>query len=67
MMKANGELNAGMMYTALKNAHSTPDAWAKFIWQNKAPSWVKFFTWLLSQERIQCKTLMKKNIVDNTI
>lgn len=37
MMKANGELNTGMLYTALKNEHSTPDAWAKFIWQNKAP------------------------------
>lgn len=68
MMKPNGDLNTIMLYRALKNEHSTPDAWAKFIWQSKAPPRVKFFAWLLSQGKIQCKTtLMKKNIVDNTI
>jgi hypothetical protein len=35
-------------------------------WQNKAPPCVKFFTWLLSQGRIQCRTnLVKKGIVSS--
>jgi len=55
-----------MIYKALKIANSSPDDWAKFIWQNKAPPHVKFFAWLLSQERIQCKAnLLRKGIVDN--
>jgi hypothetical protein len=57
-----------VLYRALKSAHGSPDAWATFVWQNKAPVHVKFFAWLLSQNRIQCKTaLRKKGIVDNTI
>jgi hypothetical protein len=67
MLKANGELDTSMLYRALKNEQSAPDAWAQFVWQNKAPPRVKFFAWLLSLERIQCKTtLRRKNIVDNT-
>ena len=68
MLKKNGELDSSLLYNALKTAHSNPDAWAKFIWHNKAPPRVKFFAWLLSQGRIQCKTVLrKKGVVDNTI
>jgi hypothetical protein len=52
MLKANGELDTSMLYRALKNEQSAPDAWAQFVWQNKAPPRVKFFAWLLSLERI---------------
>jgi hypothetical protein len=66
MLKKNDELDSSLLYNALKAAHSSPDAWTKFTWQNKAPPRVKFFAWLLSQGRIQCKTvLMKKGVVDN--
>ena len=68
MLKKNGELDSSLLYNARKTAHSNPDAWAKFIWHNKAPPRVKFFAWLLSQGRIQCKTVLrKKGVVDNTI
>jgi len=36
MTRRNGELEAGMLYRALKSAHGSPDAWATFVWQNKA-------------------------------
>ena len=60
MTRRNGELEAGMLYRALKSAHGSPDAWATFVWQNKAPPRVKFFVWLLSQNRIQCETALKQ-------
>lgn len=37
-----------------------------FVWNNFAPLRVKFFTWLLVQNRIQCKfNLMKKSILED--
>jgi len=68
MTKKNGDLDAAMLYRALKSAHGSPDPWAKFVWQNKAPPRVKFFAWLLSQNKIQSKVALRnKNIVDNTV
>jgi hypothetical protein len=38
----------------------------KFIWENRAPSKVKFFGWLLVQNRIQTKeNLLKKHCIDS--
>lgn len=68
LIKANGDLDTGMLYRTLKTPTSGPDPWNSFVWKNKAPPRVKFFAWLLSQGRIQCKTnLMKKKIADNTV
>jgi len=68
MMKTTGDLDTTMLYRALKSEHSTPDAWTTFVWKNIARPRAKFFAWLLSQERIKCKTnLMKKNIVNDTV
>jgi hypothetical protein len=67
LLKSNGDLDTSLIYRALKTANSNPDAWAKFVWNNKAPPRVKFFTWLLSQGRIQCKSnLQRKGIVENS-
>jgi hypothetical protein len=64
LLKRNGDLDTSMLYKTLKTANSSPDTWAKFVWNNKAPPRVKFFAWLLSKGRIQCKTnLIKKGIV----
>jgi hypothetical protein len=58
LIKPDGELKA------LKLADTAPNSWTKFAWKNKAPPRVKFFAWLLSQSRIQCKVnLVKKRIV----
>lgn len=68
MQKKNGELDTSLLYKALKNEHSTQDAWAQFVWQNKAPPQVNFFAWLLAQERTQCKTtLIKKGVVEDIV
>ena len=68
MIKKNGDLDSSLLYKALKTAHSSPDAWTKFVWNNKAPPRVKFFAWLLSQGRIQCKTVLRtKGVVENTV
>ncbi|CAN6202116.1 unnamed protein product [Urochloa humidicola] len=38
----------------------------QFVWKNRAPPKVKFFAWLLLQNRIQCRTLLKKkNIIES--
>jgi hypothetical protein len=61
LCKRNGDLDTSMIYNTLKSANSSQDPWANFVWKNKAPPRVRFFTWLLSQGRIQCKTnLIKK-------
>jgi hypothetical protein len=68
LIKPDGNLDTSMLYRALKTADSDPQPWAKFVWNNKAPPGVKFFAWLLSQGRIQCKTnLARKRIVESPI
>ena len=38
----------------------------QFVWSNCAPPRVRFFAWLLVQEKIQCKTNLRfKNVVDD--
>ena len=39
-----------------------------FVWRNFAPPRVKFFGWVLTKDRIQCKTaLCRKNILQDAI
>ena len=46
---------------------STPCPFYKFVWLNCAPPRVRFFAWLLVQNKIQCKTnLLAKNVVDDS-
>lgn len=59
-LKKNGDLDSSLIYRALKTANSSPNAWAKFVWSNKSPPRVKFFAWLLSQGRIQCKPNLQR-------
>lgn len=55
LLRSDGDLDTSAIYSALKTADATPDPWSKFVWKNKAPPRVKFFAWLLSKSRIQCK------------
>jgi len=63
----DGILRAGPVYRAAQHAQSMGDcAFYKFVWQNHAPPRVRFFAWLLVQEKIQCKTnLLLKNIIED--
>jgi hypothetical protein len=63
--KRGGKLDAGRIYrTSLSDDQRAPSH--SFVWRNHALPKVRFFAWLLVQERIQCKTnLMKKHILDD--
>jgi hypothetical protein len=66
LLRSDRDLDTSALYSALKTADATPDAWSKIVWKNKAPPRVKFFAWLLSKSRIQCKkNLARKGIVDS--
>lgn len=48
-----------MIYRAsIRGEQKTPSF--DFVWRNFAPAHVKFFGWLLMQNRIQCKTNLEK-------
>ncbi|CAN6177571.1 unnamed protein product [Urochloa humidicola] len=63
----DGKLRSGPVYTSLLTVTgSPPSPFAAFVWGNRAPPRVQFFTWLLVQERIQCRSvLVRKNVLDN--
>ena len=65
--KENHKLSTAMIYKAsVRGEHKLPSF--AFIWHNFAPPRVRFFAWLLVQNRIQCKVnLAKKGAVTNTI
>jgi hypothetical protein len=68
LLRRDGGLSTSLIYKALKTNDSSPDEWSQFIWKNKVPPRGKFFAWVLSQVRIQCKSnLLKKHIVDSAI
>lgn len=53
----------GQSYVDHKDKKTPPSDFATFVWKNRAPPWIQFFTWLLVQEPIQCMSnLVKKHI-----
>jgi hypothetical protein len=61
---SDGKLRTGPLYQLLVDAQGTYSPTSKFVWKNKAPPRVQFFTWLLIQGRVQCKAnLLKKHVV----
>jgi hypothetical protein len=63
--KKDHKLATTMIYRAsVRGDQKSPSF--NFVWRNHAPPRVRFFAWLLVQNRIQCKVnLAKKNIVDD--
>jgi len=58
-------LDTGQLYRASTQSGERCQSY-EFVWKNYAPPRVKFFGWLLLQERIQCRAnLAKKNILDS--
>ncbi|CAD6231044.1 unnamed protein product [Miscanthus lutarioriparius] len=37
LLKPDGDLDTSAIYSALKTANATPDAWTKFVWKKQAP------------------------------
>ena len=67
LAEKDGTLRAGLIYRArMSLQENTPCPFYKFVWSNCAPPRVRFFAWLLVQEKIQCKTNLRfKNVVDD--
>ena len=67
LVSKDGTLRAGPIYAAMMSLQEhTPCPFYKFVWINCAPPRVRFFAWLLVQEKIQCKTnLVVKKVVEN--
>ncbi|CAO2038822.1 unnamed protein product [Urochloa humidicola] len=66
-MLPDGRLQSSTLYKMLKAAsHGEHSPTAAFVWHNNAPPRVRFFTWLLTNDRIQSKAnLRRKTIVDD--
>ena len=63
---AAGKLLTNFIYKASTQGDQPPPAF-KFIWHSFAPPRVKFFAWLLTKNRINCKTcLVRKNLLQHT-
>ena len=59
------KLRSGLIYRASMRGEQTCPAF-DFVWRNFAPPRVKFLGWLLTSNRIQCKTsLRRKHILQN--
>jgi len=58
-------LRSGLIYkSSTRGDHASPSF--EFVWRNFAPPRVKFFGWLLTQNRIHSRTsLVRKNILDD--
>ena len=63
----NHRLLSGMIYKASMRSGSTCPAY-QFIWKNIATPRVKFFGWLLTKNRINCKSnLLNKRVLEEDI
>jgi hypothetical protein len=63
-IKHNDCFDSGAIYHLLKARGQPADARATFVWRSVAPPRVQMFMWLLTQRRIQCRTvLQRKNIL----
>lgn len=61
---SNQRLMAGMIYRASTRGDDTCPAF-QFVWKNFATPRVRFFGWLLTKNRINCRSsLLKKNIIE---
>lgn len=64
----SNRLDSGAIYHMLKSRGQQPDQRAIFVWQNSAPPRVQLFMWLLTQKRIQCRTvLLQKRVLHDAV
>jgi hypothetical protein len=60
---SNQRLISGMIYTASMKGDEACPAY-QFVWKNFALPRVRFFGWLITKNRIQCKSnLVKKRVL----
>ena len=62
----DGRLNSSLLYRMLQATKGDMSDGASFIWGSRAPPRVKFFGWLLLNDRVQSKAnLQKKTVVQD--
>ncbi|CAN6228096.1 unnamed protein product [Urochloa humidicola] len=62
----DGKLHTASLYRMLKASEGESSPAASFIWSNHAPPRVRFFTWLLVNDRIQSRAnLHRKSVLDD--
>jgi len=61
-------LRAGPVYWLTMQATGADQCdYATFVWRNRAPPRVQFFAWLLTRQRLNCRTNLRgKNLLDDT-
>jgi len=65
LQTSEGRLMTSKIYKLATSSENACDHYI-FVWKNYAPPKVKFFAWLLLQNRIQCSSnLKKKNILES--
>jgi len=65
---SRGKLHTSVLYKILRSTQNTKNPLATFIWRNRAPPRVQFFSWLLVQERIQSREhLKRKHVVTDAV
>jgi hypothetical protein len=65
--RKNGYLNSARIYRTSTSSGVKTTGY-KFIWRSHAPPKVKFFGWLLLQNRLQCRVnLHRKGIVEEDV
>lgn len=66
LMDADGKLHTPTLYALLRSSPDAQTPGQQLAWQNHAPPRVKFFAWLLTRQRIQCRSnLHKRRVVDD--
>ncbi|CAN6236003.1 unnamed protein product [Urochloa humidicola] len=64
----DGRLRTGPLYRMLKASQGDNSPSASFVWQNACPPRIKFFGWLLTNDRVQSKQNLKvKTILDDDL
>ncbi|CAN6372752.1 unnamed protein product [Urochloa humidicola] len=62
----DGRLQTSSIYKILKAAQGDCDPHTAFVWQNNAPPRVRFFAWLLTNDRVQSRAnLRRRTVIDD--
>ena len=65
---SSGKLHTSALYKMMRSTQNTKSPLATFIWRDRAPPRVQFFSWLLVQERIQSREhLKRKHVVTDAV
>lgn len=66
LMDGEGKLQTSALYALLQSPPNSQTEGHQLAWKNHAPPRVKFFAWLLTRKKIQCRSnLQKRGVLDD--